>query len=210
MPVVVAYCRAGFDAEAAEDLARIFGAMKTVVQIDVVPGRGYVIASADALALDAWTQWSTRLPPMFVRAAFVGTGPHTLVGPSPGVRPDRVAPIVAVIAAASIGAVRSVWLEFPDTNDGKALSTIARALEPRLTAVLEERGALDAECAPPPARVPHRRRERLRRRQRRGARQSVADGHRARARPVRRPVALDARSSRRRWPCSSATSTMNC
>ncbi len=125
----------------------MFGAMKTVVHIDVVPGRGYVIASAEAVAFDAWTHWSARLQPMFVRAAFVGTGPHSLVGPSPGVRPDRVAPIVAAIAAASFGAVRSVWVEFPDTNDGKALSTLARALEPRLTAVLQERGALDAAAA---------------------------------------------------------------
>jgi len=147
VPVVVAYCRAGFDAEAAEDLARVFAAMKAEVRIDVVPGRGYLIATADSLDGGAWMRAVTRGPPMFVRAAFAGTGPHALLGAAPGGRPDRVAPIVAAIAAAGFGAVRSAWVEFPDTNDGKALSTLARALEPRLEAVLRERGAIDAAAA---------------------------------------------------------------
>lgn len=39
---------------------------------------------------------------------------------------------------------RSVWVEFPDTNDGKELSTLARALGSRVEGALRSNGKLDA------------------------------------------------------------------
>jgi 23S rRNA (cytidine2498-2'-O)-methyltransferase len=52
-----------------------------------------------------------------------------------------VTPLAEAIAAT--GARGSVlWIEFPDTNEGKALSTLARAIAPRLAAALRGRGIL--------------------------------------------------------------------
>jgi 23S rRNA (cytidine2498-2'-O)-methyltransferase len=143
MAVVIAQCRAGFDAEAAEDLARLFRTVQAAASLDVAPGRGYVIATAPALDAAEWRRACARMPPIFVRTWFVGSGPHVVSGATDNVRPDRVAPIVRAMLADAAGAVRSVWVEFPDTNEGKALSTLARALEPRIEAALRERGLID-------------------------------------------------------------------
>ena len=60
-------------------------------------------------------------------------------------RPDRIAPLAAAFAElASMPGHRAPWLppwiEYPDTNEGKALSTLARALDARLAGALRERG----------------------------------------------------------------------
>ena len=66
---------------------------------------------------------------------FPGTGPVALL-PTPAAtgRADRVTPLLAAIetvAATDARPWRSVWIEYPDTNEGKALSTLARALTAR-------------------------------------------------------------------------------
>ena len=50
------------------------------------------------------------------------------------------------------------WIEYPDTNDGKALSTLARALEARLAAALRERGLVADDARRRAARAARRRR----------------------------------------------------
>jgi len=88
---------------------------------------------------------------------FVGTGPHSLLdaGPTRG-RPDRIAPIIASIdafrtevplsdslpAGGRSAGYASLRMEMPDTNEGKALSGLARALESRLALSLRNRGVL--------------------------------------------------------------------
>jgi len=56
---------------------------------------------------------------------------------------DRVTPIVA--AARSLGRrFRALWIEMPDTNDGKALASLTRPLAPHLERALAKAGiALD-------------------------------------------------------------------
>jgi len=82
---------------------------------------------------------------VFARNVFVGAGPIELLG-GDARRPDRVAPLLAAIAALEPDAHGSAWrapyVEHPDTNEGKALSPLSRALAERVTAALAAQGRL--------------------------------------------------------------------
>ena len=67
----------------------------------------------------------TRRPPIFAREICVGAGPFTL-----GER-DRITPIVKAAGESGVQC-GLLWLEYPDTNDGKQLSSMCRRLEPLL------------------------------------------------------------------------------
>jgi 23S rRNA (cytidine2498-2'-O)-methyltransferase len=109
------------------------------VDIEATTGSAYVCATtADA---DAWHRALRARPPWFARSIFVGDGPLDLADAGR----DRVTPIVQAIATRFAPPWRSVWVEFPDTNEGKALSTLARALSPRLEGALRE--GIDAGAA---------------------------------------------------------------
>ena len=80
-----------------------------------------------------------------------------------GSRPDRVTPLARLLAdfcaefpLAGLSAgchdpsfFASLRLETPDTNDGKELSGLARAIAPRLETALRERAVLSAYAEPP-------------------------------------------------------------
>lgn len=138
-PVVVAYCRAGFEPEAAADVARWIDAARTKGRTLANPRSGYVTASLDAFDPQRWVRAFVKCAPTFIRGAFVGSGPHAIASAAGG-RADRVGAIVDAIDASSHRAAAGVWVEFPDTNEGKALSTLARALAPRIDDALRERG----------------------------------------------------------------------
>jgi 23S rRNA (cytidine2498-2'-O)-methyltransferase len=86
---------------------------------------------------------------MFVRSLFVGSGPHRLFDPATTRgRPDRVAPLLALVATKrerhDERAFDVLRLETADTNEGKEMSAIARALAPPLADALRAQGALAA------------------------------------------------------------------
>jgi len=141
---VVALCRAGFEPEAAGDLARI--ARAASLDVDIKPGRGggFVVASAPSLDRSAWRRASLAQPPIFVRSQFIGSGPHAIASPD-AKRPDRIAPLVEAIASLDGAQFRAPWIEYADTNEGKSLSTLARALDARLAGTLRERGLVTDE-----------------------------------------------------------------
>jgi 23S rRNA (cytidine2498-2'-O)-methyltransferase len=141
--IVVAYCRAGFEREAAIDVERVAAACSADAAMTPQPGAGHVCADVGALDLRRWRAALAAHAPVFWRSHFVGTGPHALAAPGShaGAALDRVTPLVEAIAALGATAT-SLWVEFPDTNDGKALSTLARALAPRVEAALRARGLL--------------------------------------------------------------------
>ncbi|MFO1317227.1 MAG: 23S rRNA (cytidine(2498)-2'-O)-methyltransferase RlmM [Burkholderiales bacterium] len=146
---VVAYCRAGFEAEAALDLARIAARAEWPLTVDAVPGAAYVAAHARQHGdVPAWDRAGAAAAPIFTRSIVIGGGPVALTdAPATGARVDRVSPLVAAIDAlaeqrAHAPPWRSVWLEYPDTNEGKALSPLARALGSRIEGALRSRGAL--------------------------------------------------------------------
>jgi 23S rRNA (cytidine2498-2'-O)-methyltransferase len=159
-PLVVAHCRAGFEPEAAADLGRLAQAADDRIDVDALPGRGFVVGRLARFDSRPWPSVLLRSPPIFVRSLFFGSGPHPLIdAAAKRGRPDRVAPLVQLFAVfcaqfprsgfspdesgpATFGSLR---LETPDTNDGKELSGLTRALAPRLEAALREQGVL---CLP--------------------------------------------------------------
>ena len=155
--VVVAQCRAGFEAEAAADLAAVALASGAAVRTDALPGSGYVVGHPQPFDAQRWPKALAAAPPIFIRSLFFGSGPHRIVAAAPSRgRPDRVAPLAALFAAlprdtrlpgvpapargpAVFGELR---LETPDTNDGKELSSLCRAIDPPLAAALIAGGTL--------------------------------------------------------------------
>ena len=162
---LIAHCRAGFEPEAAADLARIAAAAKASIDVDAPPGRGFVVGRTAPFDRARFAKALAGAAPIFVRSLFVGSGPHPLFDPAriKG-RPDRIAPLVALIDALRAGMAQGasvasppfaeIRLETPDTNDGKELSGLCRALAAPLAQAMREAGALidDAETSPQRAR----------------------------------------------------------
>ncbi len=157
--LIVAHCRAGFEPEAAIDLGRLAEAAGARIDVDAPVGRGFVVGNLARFDPRPWPRAFERAPPIFVRSLFFGTGPHPLFdAATTRGRPDRVAPLVALIerfraefplldpTSRTLGHANgfSLRLETPDTNDGKELSGLTRALAVRLTAGLAERGVMCA------------------------------------------------------------------
>ena len=142
---LVAYCRGGFEGEAAADLRRIAAQAGAALDIAVVPGSAYVIARAAHFDAAGWERAEAATPPIFARSIVSGAGPFPLLPTAPvPARADRVTPLLAAIDALAQTPFhappwRSAWIEFPDSNEGKALSPLARALSARIDGALRLR-----------------------------------------------------------------------
>ena len=162
-PRIVAYCRAGFEAEATADLRRVAAVAETDVEVDASVGSGFIVATPRTFDSQRWPRALLQAPPVFVRALFFGTGPHALFGTARTKgRPDRVAPLVALVdsfrmvfplpgaAHASRGQLvfGMLHLETPDTNDGKELSGVCKAIGKPLAERLRDEGAYVANGTP--------------------------------------------------------------
>jgi len=157
-PRLIAHCRAGFEPEAAADLRRVAAAAEAAVAVDAPTGRGFVVATPEPFDAQRWPRALAAAPPVFVRALFFGTGPHALLegAPTKG-RANRVTPLAELCGAFCARfplpgaphktrgrlAFDSLRLETPDTNDGKELSGICRAVEKPLADALRGRGILE-------------------------------------------------------------------
>ena len=76
--IAVAYCRGGFEGEAAIDIARVAHAAGATSAATPIGGSGYVVAALEGVDLAKWRRALAMAPPIFVRSLFVGTGPHPL------------------------------------------------------------------------------------------------------------------------------------
>jgi 23S rRNA (cytidine2498-2'-O)-methyltransferase len=152
-PVLIAHCRAGFEPEAAADLAHLAALAGTSVAVDAAPGRAFVVAPPAAFEPRRWTKALASAAPIFVRSLFVGGAAQPLFDPAATRgRPDRVAPLAALIEALhadpplrdapTATPFAALRLETPDTNDGKELSGLCRALQAPLVEALQARGVL--------------------------------------------------------------------
>jgi 23S rRNA (cytidine2498-2'-O)-methyltransferase len=136
---VIAHCRAGFELECAADLERVAAAAGASPSLDARHGRAFVIATG---RFDA-TRFANALaavPPMFARSVFTGSGPHELSNR------DRIRPIVE-LASGLRPPYQRVWLETPDTNEGKMQSGLCRRLAPLLDSAMETAGILAQDAA---------------------------------------------------------------
>jgi 23S rRNA (cytidine2498-2'-O)-methyltransferase len=133
---LVAYCRAGFEAEAAADLRRIAARAGFGIEPTAVERAAYAAGNVDAAErLRDPHRWPS---PIFARSVIDACGPIVLTAESR--RRDRVTPLLHAIerfAPDGPQRWRSVWVEYPDTNEGKALAKLAGALERRLATALQ-------------------------------------------------------------------------
>jgi 23S rRNA (cytidine2498-2'-O)-methyltransferase len=143
LDTILAQCREGFEVEAAEDVAAIARGAQVAVRMSTQPPRsGFVIATAvgeRTPGLSAWSAAQRQANPVFARSVCYGTSVALRSGNGPGPS-DRVTPLTEAARRVSGTGDRLLFLEFPDTNAGKALSTLARALEPRLVTRLAADG----------------------------------------------------------------------
>jgi 23S rRNA (cytidine2498-2'-O)-methyltransferase len=128
----LAYCRAGFEGEAGAELAA--QAQRRGLKGDLEAGSGWVLCRTGA----------APLPPLgdlvFARQVLAGFG-HCAALP-PG---DRVAPLAATAAQAGTD-FRDLWVESPDTNEGKSLSPLCRGLAGPLRQALLDAGVLKPDA----------------------------------------------------------------
>lgn len=126
------YCRPGFEQDCAQEALRQARQQKPVTvyeQPAIHADRGYVQIALNDQPLHYRELIFTR---QLIRL-------HHTIEVLP--ERDRLTPILAAIASMS-GNFGMLWLEVPDTNDGKLLTTFTRRFQPLLETVLREQNRL--------------------------------------------------------------------
>ena len=130
-PRLLLYCRAGFEKECAQEITAIAAEMGVEGFVKAKPDSGFAVfhAHQDAMGVELGQHLDfSRL--VFPRQ-LVRTGELLTELPEA----DRVTPIVR--AARELGsAFAALWIEMPDTNDGKALASLTRPLTAHLERAL--------------------------------------------------------------------------
>ena len=125
------YCRAGFEQDCAREALYQARQQKPVIaeQPAIIADSGYVIVALNKQQLHYRELIFAR---QIIRL-------HHTIESLP--ERDRLTPILSAVAGLP-GSFGALWLEVPDTNDGKMLSAFARRFQPLLEAALRERGKL--------------------------------------------------------------------
>ncbi len=141
-PHLLAYCRAGFERECAQELTAI--ALDTGVSgfVKARPESGFAHFQSHQESLGAELGKRIEFRRLVFPRQLVRVG-ELLQGLPAG---DRAGPIVR-IASALGKRFAELTLEMPDTNDGKALSSLARTLRPHLEKGLARAGVTFDEKA---------------------------------------------------------------
>ena len=125
------YCRPGFEQDCAQEVLRQARQQRPVLaeQPAIVADNGYVTVELNEQQLNYCELVFTR---QLIRL-------HHSIAALP--ERDRLTPILAAITALP-GTFGALWLEVPDTNDGKTLSAFTRRFQPLLEEKLREQGKL--------------------------------------------------------------------
>jgi len=125
------YCRAGFEQDCAQEALRFARLQKPVVadQPGIIAESGYVVIALNGQKL-SWREL------IFARQLICM---HTTIPTLPD--RDRLTPILDAIATLS-GTFGSLWLEVPDTNDGKQVAAFTRRFQPLLEGALRDQERL--------------------------------------------------------------------
>ncbi len=125
------YCRPGFEQDCAQEALRQARQQKPVIaeQPAIIADSGYVVVALNEQQLDHRELIFAR---QLIRL-------HRSVEQLP--ERDRLTPILDALADLP-GPSGTLWLEVPDTNDGKTLSAFTRRFQPLLEDALREQGAL--------------------------------------------------------------------
>lgn len=134
---VLLYCRPGFEHDLSHEITDKASLNGWSGEAQFETGAGFV---RFVLAEDIPANGLHRDVPLeslvFARQSLVALPPLEALA-----REDRLTPILAQVKQSG-WSFESVWQETPDTNDGKALSGLTKALERPLNATLKKAGAL--------------------------------------------------------------------
>jgi 23S rRNA (cytidine2498-2'-O)-methyltransferase len=125
------YCRPGFEQDCAQEALRQARQQRPVLaeQPAIIADSGYVVVALNGQRLNYRELIFAR---QMIRL-------HHTIESLP--ERDRLTPILTAVAALP-GSFGMLWLEVPDTNDGKTLSAFTRRFQPLLEASLREQGKL--------------------------------------------------------------------
>jgi len=126
------YCRPGFEQDCAQEALRQAKQQKPIIGVEqpaIIADSGYVIVTLNQQTLNYRELIFAR---QLIRLQqIIATLPER----------DRLTPILDAIAVLP-GNFGTLWLEVPDTNDGKLLATFTRRFQPLLDNALREQGRL--------------------------------------------------------------------
>jgi 23S rRNA (cytidine2498-2'-O)-methyltransferase len=129
------YCRAGFEKECAQEISTVAADMGVEGYVKARPDSGFAVFHAHQEAMGAELGAHLDFSRLVFPRQLVRTGELLTDLPES----DRVTPLVRAAKALG-GPFAALWLEMPDTNDGKALASLARPLLPHLERGLRKAG----------------------------------------------------------------------
>ncbi|OGS99642.1 MAG: 23S rRNA (cytidine(2498)-2'-O)-methyltransferase RlmM [Gallionellales bacterium RIFCSPLOWO2_12_FULL_59_22] len=132
------YCRPGFEQDCAQEALRQARQQKPVIaeQPAIIAESGYAIVALNEQQLSYRELIFAR---QLIRL-------HHTIAALP--ERDRLTPVLSAVAALP-GSFGALWLEVPDTNDGKTLSAFTRRFQPLLEEKLREQGRLPEDIKLP-------------------------------------------------------------
>lgn len=126
------YCRVGFEHDCAQEALRYAKQQKPIIGTEqgaIIANSGFVVVSLNEQKL-SWRE-------LIFSRQLIRLHRHITSLPDR----DRLTPILDAIAKLP-GSFGTLWLETPDTNDGKLISTFTRRFQPLLETALREQGRL--------------------------------------------------------------------
>ena len=129
------YCRAGFERECAQEMTAVAGEMGASGFVKARPDSGFALFHAQQETMGVELGEHVEFRRLVFPRQLVRVSP-LLEGLPPG---DRLPPVVKVARALGTR-YAALWIEMPDTNEGKALSSLTRTLRPHLEKALEKAG----------------------------------------------------------------------
>ncbi|MDE2310113.1 MAG: 23S rRNA (cytidine(2498)-2'-O)-methyltransferase RlmM [Betaproteobacteria bacterium] len=132
------YCRPGFEQDCAQEALRQARQQSPVIaaQPPILANSGYAVVALNEQTLSYRELIFAR---QLIRL-------HQTIEALP--ERDRLTPILAAIATLP-GMFGALWLEVPDTNEGKTLSAFTRRFQPLLENALREQGRLQDDIKLP-------------------------------------------------------------
>jgi 23S rRNA (cytidine2498-2'-O)-methyltransferase len=135
-------CRPGFEGECAQEITAAAAGMGAEGFVKARPESGFALFQAHQDAMGADFGAHVEFQRLVFPRQLVRTGELLTDLPEA----DRVTPIVG--AARALGErFAALWIEMPDTNDGKSLATLARQLAPHLERALRKAGVAIDDAA---------------------------------------------------------------
>jgi len=141
MKQLLLYCRAGFEKECAAEIQDKAGQYDVFGFCKLSANSAFVIF--EAYDADSLAQFYRDFPFeqfIFIRQWSLLQAELLELPPA-----DRIAPVIEAVLAAELSGCGELRVEYPETNDGKTLSTLARKLTVPLRQALRQAGVMLAK-----------------------------------------------------------------